>query len=143
MNKIRELYHKHREIVNYLIVGCLTTVVSLSVYYGLVLTVLNPENAFQLQVANVASWIAGVTFAYFTNRKYVFESKNQNMLKEAGSFVTARVGTLLMDMLFMFLTVSVFGMNDKIAKLLDQVLVTVANYLLSKLFVFREKDGKK
>lgn len=137
MNKITELYHRHKEIVNYLIVGCLTTVVSLGVYYGLVLTVLDPDNAIQLQIANVASWVAGVTFAYFTNRKYVFESKNPNMLREAGSFVAARVGTLIMDMVFMFLTVSMFGMNDKVAKLLDQVLITVANYLLSKLFVFR------
>ena len=139
MKRLKELYLQYKEIINYLIVGGLTTVVSLGVYYGLVLTVLNPENPVQLQVANILSWIAAVTFAYFTNRKYVFESKRKDVGKEAASFFAARVGTLLMDMAFMFVTVSVFHMNDKVAKLLDQVMVTVANYVISKLFVFRKK----
>ena len=66
-----------REIIRYLIVGVLTTVVSLGTYYGLTLTVLDPDNAVQLQIANVLSWIAAVTFAYFANRKYVFRSENR------------------------------------------------------------------
>ena len=86
----------------------------------------------------MVSWICAVAFAYWANRKFVFESKSTEIVKEAGAFVTARVGTLVMDMIFMFVTVSLFGMNDKVAKLLDQVMVTVANYVFSKLFVFRE-----
>lgn len=139
MDKIKELYLKYKEIINYLIVGVLTTVVSLTVYYGLVLTVLNPRNPIQLQAANIASWICAVAFAYWANRKFVFESKSKEIVKEASAFVMARVGTLVMDMVFMFVTVSLFGMNDKVAKLLDQVMVTVANYVFSKLFVFKDK----
>ena len=85
-----ELYKKYKEIVNYLIVGVLTTVVSLGTYYACVLTFLNPDNALQLQIANIISWIAAVAFAYFTNRKFVFDSKNPDMLKEASAFVGAR-----------------------------------------------------
>ena len=133
-----ELYKKHREIVNYLIVGGLTTVVSLAVYYGCVLTVFDPQNPIQLQAANVISWIAAVTFAYFTNRKYVFECDNENKLQEAAKFYGSRVTTLLMDMAFMFLLVTVLGIGDKIAKLIVQVIVTVANYVLSKFIVFRK-----
>ena len=80
-----------------------------------------------------------MTFAYFTNRKFVFESKNPDMLKEASAFVGARVTTLLMDMLCMFIMVTCMGLNDKIAKLVVQVIVTVANYIFSKIFVFRKK----
>lgn len=134
-----EMYKKYKEIVNYLIVGVLTTVVSLGVYYACVLTFLNPENAIQLQVANIISWVAAVTFAYFTNRKFVFESKNPDMLKEASAFVGARVATLLMDMLCMFVMVTCMGLSDKIAKLVVQVIVTVANYIFSKIFVFQKK----
>lgn len=141
MGKIRSLYQKYKEIVNYLIVGVLTTVVSLAFYYGLTLTVLDAKNPWQLQAANVISWIGAVAFAYFTNRRYVFESRTtgRTQLKEAGAFVAARVMSLVLDMLFMFLMVTVLKMDNRIAKLLDQVLVTVANYLLSKLWVFREK----
>lgn len=135
---MKNVYLKYKEIVNYLIVGVLTTVVSLAVYYGCVVTVLDPQIPFQLQAANIISWIAAVTFAYFTNRKYVFESKNTNKGKEALSFVGSRVTTLLMDMACMFLMVTVGGISDKIAKLVVQVIVTVANYVLSKFLVFKK-----
>lgn len=137
MDKIKKLYLKYKEIINYLIVGGLTTVISLMVYYISVLAFLNPEVPSQLQIANILSWIAGVTFAYFTNRKYVFESKNKNKLKEGANFVSSRITTLLLDMLIMYLGVTVFKFNDKIVKLLSQVLVIIGNYILSKLFVFK------
>lgn len=129
----------NRETISYLVVGVLTTIVSLAVYYGLVLTILNPDNAVQLQIANIISWIAAVSFAYIANRKYVFRSKNPDILREAGSFFASRIGTLIMDMLLMFIMVTLLGVSDKIAKLVVQVVVTIANYVFSKLFVFRKK----
>ena len=126
------------EIVRYLIVGVLTTVVSLGVYYGCVLTFLDPENPLQLQAANIISWIAAVTFAFFANRIFVFRSRGAGVLREAGAFYLARVGTLLMDMGIMFTGVTLMGYSDKIMKLVVQVVVTIANYVFSKLFVFRK-----
>ncbi len=134
---MRNLYNRYREIINYLIVGVLTTVVSLAVYYACVLTFLDPQIALQLQAANVISWVVAVTFAYFTNRKFVFESNSERIGKEMLSFYTARVLTLLMDMGCMFLLVTLMGINDKIAKLAAQVIVTVGNYFLSKFLVFK------
>ena len=134
---------KYREIISYLIVGGLTTVVSLGVYYACVFTFLNPDNPVQLQIANIISWIAAVTFAYFTNRRVVFVSKNQNMLKEAAAFFAARIGTLLMDMGIMLVFVTILGFNDKVMKLVVQVVVTVANYIFSKFLVFNKKEIKE
>ena len=136
---IRNLYERYRELIHYLIVGGLTTVVSLGTYYGSVLTFLDPQNPIQLQAANILSWVCAVTFAYFANRIFVFRSENADMVREAGGFVASRVGTLLMDMAIMALGVSVLHFNDKIVKLFVQVVVTVANYVLSKLLVFRKK----
>lgn len=140
MKKIKELYKKYKEIINYLIFGVLTTVVSLVIYYGSVYTFLNSENAVQLQIANILSWIAGVAFAYFTNRKYVFESQETNKAKEASKFVLARVTTLIMDMIIMWLGVTVLHFNDKIIKLISQVVIIISNYVFSKLFVFKGKN---
>ena len=139
MEKIKEMYLKYKEIISYLIFGGLTTVVSLGVYYICVYTFLNPENVVQLQIANIISWVAGVAFAYVTNRKFVFESKEENKLKEAGKFVTSRITTLLMDMAIMFIGVTLCKFNDKIIKLISQVVVIVMNYLLSKIIVFKKK----
>lgn len=139
MEKLKALLLQYREILSYLIVGGLTTVVSLGTYYGCVLTFLNPTDGLQLQIANILSWIAAVTFAYFTNRKYVFRSENEHMFKEAMSFCVSRLGTLAIDMGCMFLLVTLCGFNDKIIKLLVQVIVVVLNYVFSKLFVFKNK----
>lgn len=139
MKKLKELYLKYKEIINYLIVGVLTTVVSLVVYYICVCTFLNPNNAIQLQVANIISWICGVAFAYITNRKFVFESKTNKIVKELTSFVGSRLITLILDMLMMYIMVTLMGINDKISKLIVQILVIVLNYLFSKLFVFKKK----
>lgn len=139
MKDLWKLYNKYREILNYLIVGGLTTVISLAVYYGSVLTFLDPENGMELQAANILSWIAAVTFAYFTNRKFVFESENQHRLREAAAFYASRVTTLLIDMGCMLVMVTFLGLNDKAAKLIVQVIVLVGNYVLSKFLVFRKK----
>ena len=138
INWIKEMLTKYREIISYLIVGGLTTVVSLGVYYACVFTFLDPNSGVQLQLANIISWV--VIFAYVTNRKFVFESKNENVVKEAAAFFAARLGTLFMDMGIMFLTVTVLGLNDKIMKLVVAFIVTVANYIFSKFLVFNKKE---
>ena len=136
MNIIKSLIKKFctKEFIFYLIFGVLTTIVSLSVYYFCVLTFLNPNNAFQLQIANILSWILAVAFAYVTNRKFVFESKDPNKLKELIKFVTARLLTLFLDMLVMFILVTLLHFNDKISKLISQVIITISNYIFSKIF---------
>ena len=103
----------------------------------LVFSILDPSQPIELQIANVCSWIGAVTFAYFTNRKYVFESQNQNKVKEASQFVLSRVATLLIGMGGMFLLVTLLNLNDKISKIIIQIVVIVLNYIFSKLIVFK------
>ena len=136
--KCLKLYKKYEEIINYLIVGGLTTVVSLGSYYLCILTFLSPDIWYQLQAANIISWICAVTFAYFANRIFVFKSNNENKLKEAASFYGSRIATLLMDMGIMFIFVTLLHLNDKIGKLVSQILVIVGNYIISKLLVFKK-----
>ena len=133
-----EIYNKNKELINYLIVGVSTTIVSLAVYYALVFTVLNPEDAVLLQLANIISWLCAVTFAYFANRKYVFESKNENIVLEVIKFYLSRISTLMIDMIIMFVGVSVLSYNDKIVKIIVQIIVIIANYIFSKVFVFKK-----
>ncbi len=133
-----KLYRQYQEIINYLIFGVLTTVVSLITYYVLTIIILDPKLNLELQIANILSWCIGVLFAYFTNRKFVFNSTNQNKKKEFFTFVSARISTLILDMLVMFIGVSLLYFNDKIVKLISQVLVIIGNYVLSKIIVFKK-----
>lgn len=138
-DKLLELYKKHEEIVNYIVVGVMTTIFSWIVYAVSIWTFLDTENPVELQIANILSWIAGVAFAYVTNRKYVFKSTEKNILKEAVQFSASRVSTLFLDMVVMFVMVTLLGINDIISKFVSSVLVTIGNYLISKLFVFHKK----
>ena len=144
IKKIKELYIKYKEIINYLIFGVLTTLVNLITKYILLFTILDPTNGFQLQIAIIISWIVAVIFAYFTNRKFVFESKNQNKLKEFISFVVARIATLLLEMFIMWFFITLLKLNSDlyvvIFTLVAQVAVVIGNYIFSKLFVFKKTD---
>lgn len=137
---MKKLYEKYKELFDYLIVGVLTTLISLAVYYACTWTFANPNNPILLQVANVLSWIVSVLFAYVMSRHFVFHSKNENIMKEISSFFLSRLATLLMDMGIMFLLVTILKQNSNIAKLVSQVVVIVMNYILSKLIVFKKKN---
>ncbi len=148
MKKIKELYFKYEEIINYLIVGVLTTIVSW-LAYGLCKFVLDVNgNNLHMQIAVLIRWFAGVLFAYFTNRKYVFKSEETNKVKEFISFTSSRVITYFMDALIMaflpgLLPEKLFGLDcDWQATLISAVVVTISNYIFSKFLVFTKKKEK-
>ena len=143
MNNIINLYKKYQEIINYLIVGVLTTVVSIVTYF-LFSLILDIENNILFILANVLSWICAVIFAYITNKKFVFNTTTSNKKEEIkvfSMFISSRITTLLIELAFMFVTVKVILINDKIAKVIAQFIVIVLNYILSKLFVFKKKNN--
>ncbi len=139
-SKIKDTYIKYEEIINYLIFGFLTTVVSIVTYLLFANICFPNKSDLDIQIANVLSWICAVTFAYLTNRRFVFKSKTQGKtkIKEAFNFVLARVFSLLVDMALMYLLYSIMHIDDTIAKISVQVVVIVMNYILSKIVVFKK-----
>ncbi|MBO5412729.1 MAG: GtrA family protein [Clostridia bacterium] len=144
MEKIKELYLKYKEIINYLIFGVLTTAVSLIVKYVLLFTIFDASNPVQLQTSIIISWIMAILFAYFTNRKFVFESTSKNKIKEFISFVVSRLSTLLLEMFIMWFFITLLGLNSDlyvvIFTIISQIAIIVGNYVLSKLFVFKKES---
>lgn len=142
IEKCKELLIKYQEIVSYLIVGVLTTVVSWGTCWIFEVTLLNPDVGWENAVINTLGWVAGVLFGYVTNRKYVFKSTNPQIMKEFTQFAGARVSTWLLDIVIMYVTVNMIHMDYWIAKIfISSVLVMIANYVFSKIFVFKkDKD---
>lgn len=142
INKCIDIYKKNEEVVMYLIMGVLATIVNISVKYVLLFTILNPKDAFELQVAVIISWIVAVLFAYTTNRKFVFKSKENNILKEFSSFIVARIITLIMEMIIMWFFITFLKLDTKLwvafITLVAQALVIILNYVFSKLFIFKK-----
>ena len=141
--KIIALFKKYREIIVYVIVGGLTTVVSWVAKF-LFNFIFYAGTAFptptQNLVLSIVNWVAGVAFAYPTNRKFVFESKDPKILPECIKFVLSRVSTLILDAVVMQILVAA-GLDLYIATLISAVLVVIANYVFSKVFVFKKKDA--
>ena len=136
IEKIRALVIKHWDIVSYLFFGVLTTIVNYLVYLPLY-NLLGVSAA----ISNMVAWVAGVAFAYLTNKPFVFKSHDWSMktvLPELGKFVGCRVASGAMETAIIFLTVDVLGWNGNIWKIVTSVLVVVMNYAGSKLLVFRK-----
>lgn len=140
MEKIKELYTKYKEIINYLIFGVLTTVVNI-VIYAIFARLFHVDEV----VSNIIAQIISILFAYVTNKIYVFESKStklKDILKEMVSFFGCRIFTAVLDTLLFSFMIKILLINDLIAKCITQVIVIVLNYVFSKLIIFRKKDKK-
>lgn len=140
MKKIWAIYQKYEELVNYLVVGVLTTMISW-LTYALCKLVMNVDNAIIMQIAVILRWVAGVAFSYFMSRKFVFKSKNPKILREAVDFTTSRLVTLFLDMFVMWILPTVLKVDDWIATFISAVLVVIMNYIFSKFIVFRKKKA--
>jgi putative flippase GtrA len=143
IRKIKALCVKYREILVYLIVGGLTTLVSWTAKFlwnYLFYAGTAYPSSTQNFILSVVDWVAGVAFAYPANRRWVFRSKNPEILKEASGFVLSRLSTLLLNILMMQLLVNVLHINVYVSTVFTAILVIVGNYLFSKLFVFRKPN---
>ncbi len=142
IEKVKTLCIRHREILIYLIVGVLTTMVSwtakflwnLIFYEGTAY-----PSGLQNSILSVVSWVSGVLFAYPTNRKWVFRSTNPDILKEAAGFVGSRLATLVLEWLVNLILVSGLHVSIYVSTIIAAVLVVIGNYVFSKLLVFRKK----
>lgn len=143
MEKIKYLCVKYRELIVYVIVGGLTTLVSWAVkfawnfiFYG---GTAYPTE-LQAVILSTVEWVAGVAFAYPTNRRFVFQSKDPEIFKECIKFVLSRVSTYLLsvglNVLLTWLDVNVY-----VTTIVAAVAVVIANYVISKLLVFRKKEA--
>ena len=141
---LEPFYKKNKEVLLYLFFGVMTTVVSF-ITAGIAKALLERMGAGEGVVANVStvfSWICSVTFAYVTNRVWVFESSARGaaeIVREGASFYGGRVFTMLVEMLIMNIGYSRLGFGYWITKVAANVIVIVLNYIISKLFVFKKQ----
>jgi len=139
ITKIKTIFHKYEEIIVYLIVGVLNTIVSWAAFYLCAYTILDAQVVWQNMALSVISWVAGVVFGYFMNRKYVFKSTEPNVWKEFLQFSGGRISTGLLDVVMMILMVNLMHIDEGFSKIFVSVLVMIENYIISKLFVFKKK----
>lgn len=127
---------RFRELASYVFWGGMTTLVSFAAY-GIATRALG----IGVVPATVASWIVAVLFAFVTNKLWVFASKSLApllVLRELVAFVASRLASGGIELFLMWFFADVLGVNDWLMKLVANVVAIVANYVFSKIFVFRK-----
>lgn len=125
---------RYREQLLYLLFGGLTTLVSLGSFW-----LVNRVLAANEHVANIVSWLLAVLFAFLTNRRFVFEAQNDSFIRQLFSFYGGRLLTLGIEELLLLIFITWLQFDSMVVKIVAQVVIIIANYFISKWFVFRKK----
>ena len=136
INFILGLMKKHKSFIAYGVFGVLTTIVNI-VTYNICYNSLGISNT----LSNIAAWILAVTFAYLTNKVWVFDSKSwkwEVLRREVPAFISCRLATGVLDIVIMFICVDIIGWHAMLMKLVSNVLVIILNYIFSKLIIFKK-----
>ena len=137
-----ELWNKYKSIIAYLFWGVVTTIVNIGVFQWL-----SSGIHWNYEVATVIAWFVSVLVAYLTNKVWVFGSHYTTFrafIVEFIKFYFYRALTLLIDIVFMYVGVTLLGFDSAIqqlvVKILDNVVVVIANYIFSKWLIFKSND---
>ena len=122
-----------RELVLYVVFGAITFLVNIVTYF-----LFESVMGINYLVSNVLAWFFSVLFAYITNRRWVFESKSPNILKEMSLFFGGRIFSGVVDTVLMYLFIDVLVLGNTFSKIVVQIIVIVLNYVFSKLIVFKD-----
>ena len=131
------LFQKYRQLILYCVFGFATFLVSM-VSYALCFRALG----MHVLIANVISWIFAVLFAFFTNRKWVFDGDkdgNKGLIRQMASFFGGRLFTLGVEELSLAIFVTRLKFDGVVVKVVAQVVVIILNYFISKFWVFKKR----
>lgn len=132
---IKQVWNHYHAVIAYLFFGVLTTLVNIGSF-----ALFNVYLHWQYQIANVVAWIITVLLAYFTNKVWVFNSKyttTKALVIELFHFIVFRLLTLLLEIIIMYVGISLLRQDTVLVKIIDNVIVVIANYLFSKWFIFK------
>ena len=153
-NKLLELYKKYKEIINYIVVGGMTTLVrwGTTPLFEELLSPLGFKSFALSFFTTFLSLTVTILFAFPPNKIFVFESKSfkgKIIATEFVSFIAARAVASVLELAGVPLLVKLginyplFGSESMIATMLVSIFVLVANYLFSKLVVFKNRTSRK
>jgi len=137
MKILMTCYKKYREIILYLFFGGLTTLVNAIVHFTLSFGI-----GLSAGLSNAIANAVAITFAFFVNKIYVFASKQHSrggVLRELALFVSSRVTFSAIAVGIVFVFVDILHLNEVVFFIISQVFMIVANYIASKLLIFKKK----
>jgi len=138
MEQIKEIIKKFltKEVITYGIFGVLTTVVNLITFYIMTNILSLEEN-----LSNAIAIVVAILFAYFTNRKWVFNSDAETFkekLNEFGKFILGRAFSMIVELIGFFVMFNILGIQEFVSKIVISVIIIIMNFFISKFFAFKK-----
>lgn len=119
------------QFIKFGIVGVSNTVISLGIYYVLVLFNIN------YIIANTVGFIVSVLNSYYWNNKYVFKSEKRNHLRALRKTFIAYGSTFLIGTLFLYIMVQYMNVSQVMAPIINLLFTIPINFMINKLWAFR------
>lgn len=94
-------------------------------------------------LANVLAWVLSTLISFVLFRYFYFDRTNNSFINELLKFASARIFTLGVETVIIFVFVDVLGFDIKIVKLILIPVTAILNYFISKIFVFKNKEEKQ
>lgn len=134
---LKKLFTKDEftKLIKFGAVGVLNTAVDYGVFT--LVGLLSPN----IYLAQTAGYCCGVLNSYICNRKWTFKSSGRFLSTELVKFVIVNVITYLASMGALWLLADQWGINKYVAKLVLIGVTLVINFVLSRLWVFKEGGG--
>lgn len=123
------------EYFRYLVAGGITTVISILSFYCLI------SVGMDYRIATIISFVLSASFAYFSNKVYVFKHKTNSakeVFRDYLTFMTSRLFTLAVDFFGMILLVQYLHISELYSKILVNIIIFILNYIISKVLIFKK-----
>lgn len=121
---------KYNKFIKFSIVGFSNLFISLAVYYVLIFLSIN------YQIANTVGFLVATFNSYFWNKLWVFKN-NKNKISDIIKFYIVCLLSWLLSTILLYIWIQKLGISDKIAPIVNLCITTPLNYLMNKLWVFR------
>lgn len=109
------LIHLTSFVINYLL-------------FILLMSFFNKSNVISIQIINLIVWIISMLFIFFVDKLLVPDLLNEHNSRELSNFILIRVLSLIIEVLILFIFVSVFMIDYYIIKLISLVLLFIFNH---------------
>ena len=129
------------QLIKFCAVGLSNTVVGYVLYLTslVILKQINVVKSGDYYVAQIASFSLGVLWAYYWNRRYVFEKENEagflaGLLK---SYMMYGFTGVIVSNVLLFVWIEILEISEYIAPIFNLAVTVPLNFMLSKFWVFR------
>ena len=121
------------KFIKFGLVGVLNTLIN-----WIIFAVLNFVGVYYI-IANVIAYVIATINSYTWNSRWVFKYNGKDQKETTTKFIVLNLVGLALNTIILYLLVDLIGLNKLISLVITTVIVMVINYIVNKIWVFKEK----